>query len=113
MDPQQFIIDRLGECLVDSPMKDIHFTTEMDSVLYHGKFSEIQPYLDEGKEPPAFEMAGPREKIFFDPQTLCCGIVTCGGLCPGLNDVIRAVVRSLHHITGLIKLSASATATKD
>jgi len=43
------------------------------------------------------EQAGPREKIYFDPSKLKCGIVTCGGLCPGLNDVIRAVVLSLYH----------------
>ena len=58
-------------------------------------------YLDAGLEPPRFEAAGPREKIFFDPATLNCGIVTCGGLCPGLNDVIRSIVLSLHHHYGV------------
>ena len=52
-------------------------------------------------QPPRFEAAGPREKIFFDPATLACGIVTCGGLCPGLNDVIRSIVLSLHHHYGV------------
>jgi 6-phosphofructokinase 1 len=42
-------------------------------------------------------MAGPRDKIFFDPSQLKCGIVTCGGLCPGLNDVIRSIVMSLFY----------------
>jgi len=41
------------------------------------------------------EAAGPREKIFFDPSRIACGIVTCGGICPGLNYVIRAIVMSL------------------
>jgi 6-phosphofructokinase 1 len=45
--------------------------------------------------PPAFEMAGPRAQIFFEPTTLTCGIVTCGGLCPGLNNVIRSIVLTL------------------
>jgi 6-phosphofructokinase 1 len=58
----------------------------------------------EGKEPPSMEVAGPREKIFFDPSSLACGIVTCGGLCPGLNDVIRAVVLSLSHHYGVKKI---------
>ena len=49
----------------------------------------------------AFELAGPREKIFFDPTKTRCGIVTCGGLCPGLNDVIRAIVLELHHGYGV------------
>jgi 6-phosphofructokinase 1 len=42
-----------------------------------------------------FERAGPRRKIFFEPEKLNCGIVTCGGLCPGLNDVIRTITLSL------------------
>ena len=42
--------------------------------------------------------------LFFDPATLACGIVTCGGLCPGLNDVIRAIVLSLHHHYGVHKV---------
>jgi len=43
------------------------------------------------------EAAGPRDKLFFDPSQLACGIVSCGGLCPGLNDVIRSIVLSLYH----------------
>ncbi len=44
---------------------------------------------------PAFELAGPRNKIFFDPRTVGCGIVTCGGLCPGINNVVRGIVLEL------------------
>jgi 6-phosphofructokinase 1 len=58
--------------------------------------SNIEKYLQSNERPPVFEKAGPREKIFFDPSKLKCGIVTCGGICPGLNDVIRAIVRALH-----------------
>lgn len=36
--------------------------------------------------------AGPREKIYFKPEDVKAAIVTCGGLCPGLNDVIRQVI---------------------
>ena len=46
----------------------------------------------------SFDPAGPREKIYFDPSKLKCAIVTCGGLCPGLNDIIRSMVLELHHI---------------
>ena len=53
------------------------------------------------EKPLAFEQAGPREKIYFDPSKLKCGIVTCGGLCPGLNDVIRSIVLSLHFHYGV------------
>lgn len=44
-----------------------------------------------------FELAGPRAKLFFDPKEVRAGIVTCGGLCPGLNDVIRSLFLQLHH----------------
>nr|MCU0257286.1 hypothetical protein [Vicinamibacterales bacterium] len=39
----------------------------------------------------SFELAGPRERLFFEPGRSCAAIVTCGGLCPGLNNVIRSV----------------------
>ena len=39
--------------------------------------------------------AGPREKIYFEPSKCKAAIVTCGGLCPGLNDVIRQLVITL------------------
>ena len=48
-----------------------------------------------------FELAGPRSKIFFDPKKTRAGIVTCGGLCPGLNDVIRSVFLGLHYTYGV------------
>jgi 6-phosphofructokinase 1 len=48
-----------------------------------------------------FELAGPRAKLFFDPKETRAGIVTCGGLCPGLNDVIRSLFLQLHHAYGV------------
>ena len=50
---------------------------------------------------PTFELAGPRDRIFFDPAQLRCGIVTCGGLCPGINNVIRGLVLELTHAYGV------------
>jgi 6-phosphofructokinase 1 len=96
-----FATDHLGECKVQSPLKGIRFTKNKEHILYHRELGEIQRYLDSGNEPPSFEAAGPREKIFFDPSKLACGIVTCGGLCPGINDVIRAIVMSLHYHYGV------------
>lgn len=57
-----------------------------------------------GVTPPEellFEMAGPREKLFFDPKDTRAGIVTCGGICPGLNTVIRSAFLEMHHIYGV------------
>ena len=48
-----------------------------------------------------FEVAGPRERLFFDPRHARAGIVTCGGLCPGLNNVVRSLFLELHHGYGV------------
>src|SRR5512135_1544610 len=82
-------------------MRGVRFTGDEEHILLHSNLGVIRRYLDAGSEPPSFEAAGPREKIFFDPAALNCGIVTCGGLCPGLNDVIRSIVLSLHHHYGV------------
>ena len=92
-----FTIERLGECRFPSPMRGGRFTSDGERILYHSRFEEIREYAEAGREPPALEVAGPRKRIFFDPVRTACGIVTCGGLCPGINDVIRAVTLSLHH----------------
>ena len=101
---QDFDIKKLGECTVQSPLKGIRFTDEQEHILYHPDLSTVKSYLKDGDDPPVFEMAGPREKIYFEPGNLACGIVTCGGLCPGINDVIRAIVMSLHYHYGVKKI---------
>ncbi|KAL7542294.1 hypothetical protein ACHAXR_013395 [Thalassiosira sp. AJA248-18] len=45
--------------------------------------------------------AGPREKLHFNPANVNAAIVTCGGLCPGLNNVVREVTRALFHLYGI------------
>ncbi len=97
----EFAVDRLGDCSFESPINGVRFISNGDHVLYHSSMEDIQPYLDSGRTPPCFEMAGPRERIYFDPAKIKAGIVTCGGLCPGLNDVIRAVVLSLCYHYGV------------
>ena len=97
LEPEQLEIQRIGECRIASPIKGIRFLENGDRVLLSSSLETINGILDQGGKLPAFEKAGPRSKIYFDPSKLKCGIVTCGGLCPGLNDVIRAVVLSLYH----------------
>ncbi|MCX5816593.1 MAG: ATP-dependent 6-phosphofructokinase [Proteobacteria bacterium] len=99
-----FGIERLGECRILSPLAGMRFTSDAQRLIYHNDPADIRVFFDAGKEPPAMEVAGPRERIFFDPAELRCGIVTCGGLCPGLNDVIRAIVMSLYHHYGASKV---------
>jgi 6-phosphofructokinase 1 len=90
-----FGISRLGECRIPSPMTGIRFVGDEERVLYNSYSTEIREYLAGDREPPCMELAGPRENIYFDPAKLKCGIVTCGGICPGLNEVIRSLVMSL------------------
>lgn len=94
-------IPRLGDCRIPTPMSSKHYVQDDERVLYDNCPREIEAYYSEGRTAPAFEKAGPKQKIYFDPSKLKCGIVTCGGLCPGLNDVIRAIVMSLYHHYGV------------
>ncbi|MDH3253533.1 MAG: ATP-dependent 6-phosphofructokinase [Acidobacteriota bacterium] len=60
--------------------------------------------MESGEEPPSFEAAGPRRDLFFSPEQVSCGIVTCGGLCPGVNDVIRSIVLTVSHGYGVRRI---------
>ncbi len=101
MNKSNFDIQKLGECRIPSPMSGIEFVKNDDRVIYHSKPADIKESLAGGGDLPSFEMAGPRNKIYFDPSKLKCGIITCGGLCPGLNNVIRAIILSLYHHYGV------------
>ncbi|GAB4341581.1 MAG: ATP-dependent 6-phosphofructokinase [Desulfobulbaceae bacterium] len=95
-------IEKIGECKIDSPMRlSVFIDDEKDRIIFTSNLRELQPYIEICGEIPCFEMAGPRNKIYFDPSKISCGIVTCGGLCPGINDVIRAIVMSLYHHYGV------------
>jgi len=95
--PTDLDVQRIGACRIQSPISGVHFVEDGDHVVLQSNPAEIQRVLAESGNILAFEKAGPREKIYFDTSKLKCGIVTCGGLCPGLNDVIRALVLSLFH----------------
>jgi 6-phosphofructokinase 1 len=99
-----FTIARLGECRIPSPMSGVRFTRDDERVLYHAQLGDLKAWIGRHADPPSMEAAGPRDKIFFDPSKIACGIVTCGGLCPGLNDVIRSIVLSLSHHYGVKKV---------
>jgi len=101
-------IPTLGPCRVPSPIKRGEkgelrrsFVNDTDKVVMDVDLNHINKMIQEGQSLPAFEMAGPREKLYFDPSKLRCGIVTCGGLCPGLNDIIRAIVLELFYGYGV------------
>lgn len=56
------------------------------------------------REDLLFEKAGPRQKIFFEPAKTRAAVVTCGGLCPGVNNVIRSLTLELHHNYGATEI---------
>ena len=83
-------ITTLGEAAYDSPLA----TGETGAL-----FIPAQVQWQDGAPPDdliLFEKAGPRKKLFFDPANTRAAIVTCGGLCPGLNNVIRSITRELN-----------------
>lgn len=93
----------LGECRYDSPFAEVvakkrttpHYVHEDDRVLIDDTVSVLLSRGVPLEEVPSLEAAGPRRKLYFDPGATRVGIVTCGELCPGLNDVIRAIVQEL------------------
>ncbi len=95
--PEDLDVQRLGPCRIDSPVAGVRYVNDGEKVVLHSNPDVLRGMLENGSGLQAFEKAGPRGKIYFDPSKLKCGIVTCGGLCPGLNDVIRAIVLSLFH----------------
>ena len=70
---------------------------EQDFILYD-PFHEKQKFSSTNTEQPAFLRAGQREKIYFEADKVVAGIVTCGGICPGINVVIRSIVMNLYRI---------------
>lgn len=90
-------IEKLGSPTIDSPLIEgrRHFIDDVEKVVLYSHSENLKASKDSAGEPPMFERAGPRRKIFFEPAKLNCGIVTCGGLCPGLNDMIRTITLSL------------------
>jgi 6-phosphofructokinase 1 len=101
--PEKFSCDvaRLGECTVDSPVTDGRFVEDGDRTLFLHDESVVEETIRAGRKLPSFEKAGPRRRIFFDPAWCRAAVVTCGGLCPGLNDVIKALVNTLFYTYGV------------
>jgi 6-phosphofructokinase 1 len=100
LNAHDFTIATLGDTGFRSPLENRSFITDQ-KVLVPSTLHDLEPYHSL-QDIPSFELAGPRNRLFFDPDLLSsgqitCGIVTCGGLCPGINDVIRSIVLTLHH----------------
>ena len=98
-----FSVQGLGPRKVTSPYKARRYVSDEQRTLYDTTLQSAGKSGPQGQSDSAagFELAGPRERVYFDPTKTRCGIVTCGGLCPGLNNVIRAVTLQLYHHYGV------------
>lgn len=107
-----FEIRRLGPAKIPSPLRLtrgsgdnlIHFASDEERVLYDIDIASPDQTLSSA-ELGELEKAGPREFLFFPPGRVHAAIVTCGGLCPGLNDVIRSIVMTLWSQYGVRRIS--------
>lgn len=106
-----FTIEQLGEAKIKSPIElsseygdfKANYVKDSDKVRYNiNVYDNINTPADEKLN--LIEKAGPREYIYFNPKHVNAAICTCGGLCPGLNDVIRAVVRCLYNRYGVRRI---------
>ncbi len=107
-----FTIESLGPCKVHSPIQlsnvegdfVANYVTDDEFIRYRID-AAVDQIIGPCKRSDLLEKAGPRENIFFNPKHVHAAIVTCGGLCPGINDVIRAVVRCLWNRYGVRRIS--------
>ena len=104
-------IPSLGVPKIPSPVRindndnsSYRFISDDERILIEVDAAAMRRRLESGLAPPGFEKAGPREKIYFDPSKLRCALVTCGGLCPGLNDIIRSIVLELYYGYGVRRI---------
>ena len=113
METHDFTIDTLGEAKIPTPVKmsDVNgdgfadYVSDDDRILY-----SIDTIKDENgkwipKNSDTVELAGPRKLIYFNPAHVHAAICTCGGICPGLNNVIRAIVRCLWYRYGVRRIT--------
>ena len=113
MEVHDFTIDTLGEAKIPTPVKMSElngdgladYVSDNDRILY-----SIDTIKDKNgnwipKNSETVELAGPRKYIYFNPAHVHAAICTCGGICPGLNNVIRAIVRCLWYRYGVRRIS--------
>jgi len=100
-DPADLIVDRLGPATRPSPLGLSTVTGDHIADYCPDDARTLYDPSPAGGDGPSFELAGPREHVFFDGPRSHAGIVTCGGLSPGLNNIIRALVRTLRGSYGV------------
>ena len=103
-----FPVKQLGTAQIASSLpiscrskhENFKFVDDDNCILHDVAVSSV----NEEKTAYSFEQAGPRAQSYFDASKVRAGIVTCGGLCPGINNVIRTIVMQLHHNYGVQRI---------
>ncbi len=94
-------VETLGTCKIESPVRNRDFIDDDERILVTENVKDLQTAAERLGFTPSFERAGPHHKIFHDPSWSRVGIVTAGGLCPGLNHVIKGLVEILSFDYGI------------
>ncbi|MEZ7975132.1 MAG: ATP-dependent 6-phosphofructokinase [SAR324 cluster bacterium] len=103
-----FPVKQLGTAQIASSLpiscrskhENFKFVDDDNCILHDVSVSSV----NKEKTAYSFEKAGPRAQSYFDASKVRAGIVTCGGLCPGINNVIRTIVMQLHHNYGVQRI---------
>jgi 6-phosphofructokinase 1 len=109
---EDFIVTSLGKRGVITPLKHTQrvdspvfkFVNDSERIIYDVSLENFNNCRETNEIPASFEKAGPRENIYFEPAKTKVAIVTCGGLCPGLNNVIRSIVNELYYRYGISRI---------
>lgn len=109
---EDFIVSSLGKGGLLSPLRHTRrsenpvykFVDDSERIIYDVSLESYMKCLGSKETPVSFEKAGPREYLYFEPAKTKVGIITCGGLCPGLNNVIRSLVNELHYRYGISRI---------
>jgi len=94
-DQYNLSIEKVGEGTLVSPMTGLRFVDNTQRVSLTTDMTRLEQFANEKIPVPSLEAAGPRQTIYHDPAWTRAAIVTCGGLCPGLNNVIKSLVQVL------------------
>jgi 6-phosphofructokinase 1 len=100
-DSFDFSIPNLGTCNVESPVRGREFIEDDEEITFASQIKNLLHLQKIAKKLPALQKAGPRRRIFHDPAWTHAAIITCGGLCPGLNNVIKGLTNVLYYDYGV------------
>jgi 6-phosphofructokinase 1 len=112
MTQSDFFVKSLGKPGIKTPLRQasknyspvFKFVEDHERIIYDTSLDNFNKCKVSGEIPISFEKAGPHENIFFEPAKTKAAIVTCGGLCPGLNNVIRSIVNELYYRYGVTRV---------